>query len=260
MKIKQWKIVLVFCCAASLVTGCGKSGDQIRESGKKEGIAGVVQELYEADYEYQKTETRYMHLLDENGETTGEQGLVTTVYEGKNCANPLENHMRVVQESQESAWTERYVIEEGNTIRMSTKTQDGEIFSQELGKGFDYAWRYPYGYGKDLKFEKIREETADGILCDVYQTQYRESVPVDEKDSLEATIYQEYFIKKDNQRVWMICTDLQDFYDKKGAASRYSQKDISLEEAVKQMEGCAKGASDQLKILNYNGNIEIEPL
>lgn len=68
------------------MAGCGKSDEeQIKESGKKEGIAGVVQELYEADYEYQKTETRYMHLLDEKGEITGEQGLVTTTYEGKDC-------------------------------------------------------------------------------------------------------------------------------------------------------------------------------
>lgn len=260
MKMKFWKQILIFGCTAVLFAGCGENQKGELQQEKKEGIAGVVQELYASDYEFQKTEIRYMDLLDEKGEVTGEQGLVKTVYEGKTCGSPLESYMKVVEQSQESAWEERYVLESKDKVQMTTKTKEGEIFSQELGTGFEYAWRYPYGYGKELEFKKIREETVDGVLCDVYETQYRETVPVDEKETLEAAVYQEYFIDREKQQVVMIYTDLQDLYDKKAAVSCHFRQDVSVKKAVEQTKGKAEGASDQFRILNYNGDIDIEPI
>ena len=243
--------------ALSLALACIACGAEE----EKEGVAGIVQELYESDYEFQKTESRYLEFLDAEGELIGEEGLVTTAYEGKVCADPLEQYMRVVEESGESAWSERYLVEDGSGMTVSTRDAGGEIVTQKLGKAFpDFPWKYPYGYGKGLTFTRDREEELDGILCDVYTAEYEETVSFGDRASLEATVFQEYYIDQERQQVVMIRTDLEDYYAKEAALYYANAQGITAEEAFSKTAEAGAGAEDIYRIFHYNEDIEIEPL
>lgn len=255
---KRCQIIFLIAVIGIVITGCASGSEQRQE--KKEGVAGIVQDLYESDYEFRKTETRYVDLVDDEGNLTDKKGLVTTVYEGQVRANPLESRMKVIEETQRGAWEERYVVEKDDSVQMVTKDWEGKTLTMEMGRGFDYAWRYPYGYGKDLTFEKKGQEKVGEIMCDVYITSYCEEVSEKEKGVLEAEIFQEYYIDPLENRIVMIYTDLSDFYDKTVAMEYSSKYDVSLEEAAGAVAGTAKGAEDCLEINRYREDIEIEPL
>ena len=91
---------------------------------------------------------------------------------------------------------------------------------------------YPYGYGEILEFTLDREETLDGVLCDVYRTEYTRQVQ-DGFRKVDAAVKQEYYIDREKQQVAMIYTDLSEVQE---------------------------GSTETLRIYNYNGDIAIEPL
>ena len=122
-------------------------------------------------------------------------------------------------------WTEAYSSGDGETVESTFRTADG-LMTQESERS------YPYGYGENLEFTLDREETLDGVLCDVYRTEYTRQVQ-DGFRKVDAAVKQEYYIDREKQQVAMIYTDLSEVQE---------------------------GSTETLRIYNYNGDITIEPL
>jgi hypothetical protein len=181
----------------------------------------------------------------------------TIVYTGKVIASPYQEDIQIEESPAPTMWTESYYEAGSISGKLLLKTEDG-IVEQTF-------WQrdYPYGYGKDLKFTNTGEEVIDGVTCQVYSTQYTETVGggIRSDETLDASIYQKYYIDPDKQQVVMLYTDLSEY----GAANKainktVSDDSLSLEEALKLSEAEDNTNNETIKFSNYNGNFTIEPL
>lgn len=227
----------MLCLAAIIIPGCGNSE-------RDTGIEGIVDDFYKSDYEYQLTR-----------KTTGENGdEIVVVYGGKVIDSPYEEYVKVVEPQEGTLWSECYYTKKGLGGRLVMRTND-EVTEQALVKR-----EYPYGYGENLKFVADREETVDGVMCEVYKAEYTQTVGggMRSKETLEAVISQEYYVDKEKKQLTMIYTDLEDLY-RKNAIINYMIGDssLTLETAQKRADAEDYAANETLKIFNYNGEIEM---
>ena len=216
--MKKLSLFFLTGVMALFLIACGSSEtdeeQQEQPQEPKTGIALVVDNLYHSNYEYERRQTTVLN--DEE---------IEIVYQGAYIASPYEEYVKVINAPEEADWTEAYSSGDGDTVESTYRTVNG-LETQEGSRS------YPYGYGEDLEFTLDREETVDGVLCEVYKTQYTQEVQ-EGFDKRDAVVQQEYYIDKEKQQVVMIYTDLTDIQD---------------------------NATETLKISNYNGDIQIEPL
>ncbi len=239
------KIIIVgMCLATLLVSGCGSSR-------KEGGIESIVNDFYEGNYEYELKRT----TASEKGEE------IVVVYEGKVIASPYEEYVKVKEmtgSDESMLWTECYYSKKGFLGgKLVMQTADQVAYQSFFKRD------YPYGYGEKLEFVLEREEEVDGTECEVYKTEYTQKVGggLRSKESLEAVITQEYYVDKEEQRLVMIYTDLEDLYRKNAIVnSMIGDEGLTLERAKKRAEGENHKASETLKIYNYNGKIEMTVL
>ena len=217
---KTFLLMLAGVMAFSMIA-CGGTDQEADEqqnqeqvSEEKTGIAAVVDNLYHSNYEYEKTQTTML----------GEEE-IQVMYQGAYIASPYQEHVKVIEAPDEADWTEAYSSGDGETVESTFRTADG-LMTQESERS------YPYGYGENLEFTLDREETLDGVLCDVYRTEYTRQVQ-DGFRKVDAAVKQEYYIDREKQQVAMIYTDLSEVQE---------------------------GSTETLRIYNYNGDITIEPL
>ena len=180
-------ILLLGLCA------CGaKEADQ-------EGISGIVEEFHHGDYEYRKISL------------SGKEEEVTLVYEGKVIADPYEEYVRVADEFAASSMVqEMHYQKEDAGYSVQVKNADGSVVTQK-----DIQPPYPYyGHEKDLSFTFEGKEKASGVVCEVYQTKYQDTVGGEadrqNTESIEITIRQKYYIDMEKRRVVKVDTDLEE--------------------------------------------------
>ena len=137
-------------------------------------------------------------------------------YEEKGLLHPVrgENRYRM------------YGIQDVCTLNIIRSLRELDLPTREIGA---YLERRSVGETLELL---DREETLDGVLCDVYRTEYTRQVQ-DGFRKVDAAVKQEYYIDREKQQVAMIYTDLSEVQE---------------------------GSAETLRIYNYNGDITIEPL
>lgn len=211
---------------------------------KKTGVAGIVDDFFNSSYEYRKERPEWLDGVE-----------TEVVTEGKYIASPYQEYEKRVEYAGPIAWSEMHISGRGKIVDFTIRTEDG-IVEQKAGRP------YPYGYGEDLEFTFVREEVVDGVNCEVYQTFYTEELGggLRSKETLTATVTQEYYIDMDKKQVVMVYTDLTDQVRKNGIINDIMLNDISLEQAEKNAEEDDHTTYQRLKIYNYNGDIQIEEL
>ena len=250
----------LFCFAMLsmiLFTACGAA--ESVKTPKKEGVAGIVEELYHSDYEYEKTVQSIGMLSDpDTGEVVEKNAELTVVYRGKVIADPYQEYIQVVSASGPTLWTELYHSEEGFRGKTQIRTDEGIVDQPNFER------EYPYGYGQEISYELDREETVDGTLCQVYRAQYTRNIGGEvlrqDAEELEATVTQEYYIDKEKKQPVMIVTDLEDLSRKNAMANDMQMNQVSLEEAEKRAAEEDYRPTETLKIFRYQETIEISPL
>lgn len=215
MKKLKWiafGIFSMFCIVA-----CGK------EMVPKERENYLISSM-EQDFAYTKT-TYYMD----------EAGLEKkSVLKGTYSAEPYEEHI-VVEEAENYLWDE--IIYSGNgemiTAKIHTPLSDlSGWIEQKVSRV------YPYGYGEELFFKLVGEEEINGVICEVYTTEYITDVMggIAGDEVITATVTQTWYIDKEVERLIRVDTDLTDLNEKTFVVNEINVNGSSLEEAEKKAE------------------------
>lgn len=231
--------------------GCG--GQNQAEALDQEKVAEIVGEFQQGNYEYRKIST------------SGPGQEEVFAYEGKVIHDPYEEYVRIADEYAElsSMQSESYYTENGSGYSVQVKSPDGSITEQQ-----DIQPPFLYGYGEELSFSYDREERVNGVRCNVYTTNYQDTVGGEPDfpgtEPIDFTIRQEYYIDPDKKQVVRVDTDL-------GERNRANEiimsmvsaqsigDPISQEEAEENVENRDFSAGEILEISNFNGNIDIQP-
>ena len=239
---KKICLCIIFSVTLLGVSSCSNNKNQ-------EEIANIVQEFHNSNYEYIKTSI------------TGANDDVTSIYYGKLIANPYEEYVHIDDKFSDSFIVqEMYYYENADGFIVQTKNADGSIVVQEnINPPYPY-----YGYNKDLSFTFDRKETVDGVECDVYKTEYKDTVggEPDRPNTvpIEVIIPQEYYINMDQKQVVRVDTDLRDLSKANGIINIMQSQGVSLETAKENASNLNFSNKEILEVFNVNGNIQIESL
>ncbi len=234
--------------------GCGGQDADQAESLDQEEIAEIVEEFQQGNYEYRKIST------------SGPDRKEVFACEGKVIRDPYEEYVRVADEYAElsSAQSETYYTGDVSGYRAQVKSPDGSIVEQQ-----DIQPPALYGYGEDLSFSYDRSESVDGVQCDVYASEYGDTVGGEadrpNTEAMEITIRQEYYIDPNKKQVVRVDTDLGEWNRASAIANEMMSaastgNPISLEEAEKNVENRDFSSGEILEISNFNGDIDVQPL
>lgn len=187
---KTWAIRSVICLSVFLLTGCQSASEK-----ETSEIAGIVENFFKSDYDYEETTTYY----DVDGRIR-----IMQVIEGQLFQDPYKEHLRVTPYSRTIKGTSSDLYRTGkwNFITAYVPTDNGWVKQMQQRA-------HPHGFGRDLTFSSGKQDTNDPNL-EIYSAEYTVDDGKSYKlnEDLSAVISQKYYVDKDKKILVRIETDL----------------------------------------------------
>ena len=248
MKRKTLLVLFAVSCAI-LLPGCGgRETEQAQEAQQP----AWLEEFYTGNYEY-----RQSHIIGEEG---AEEENPTI--EGKRISSPYKEYAKDIQPGGPMVWSEMYSFEEGGKAVNLVKSVQGYWVRQEVEIG------HPYGYGEDLEFTKAGTEEYNGIVCDVYTTEYTEDMAevmnsfAGEElitEPVTAVVPQEYYVNPETNQLVCVITDTTDKNKKQSMVVAMANQGLTLEEAAERYNDTESGRfREKMEILSYDDSMTID--